>query len=154
MRGSLECLELRTGTKRVPTTEAHSGQSGPSKICGRQPIKNLNWCRPYPFKFFKGCLPLLNTWIHLEPRPGKHLRWSVLLNVVNYFRKKLHLWCLTGLWMRLWVFSWNFRRTPGFHNSKLSLNPGHSLTLSQNQFTVTFLESALLQTRIYTQPNI
>ena len=25
-------------------------KNGPSKICGRQPLKN-------PFKFFKGCLP-------------------------------------------------------------------------------------------------
>ena len=40
-------------------------KSGPSKICGRQPLKTLS--RPYPFKFFKGYLaqisldPLLNT---------------------------------------------------------------------------------------------
>ena len=30
-------------------------KNGPSKICGRQSLKNLN--RPYPLKFFKGCLP-------------------------------------------------------------------------------------------------
>ena len=30
-------------------------KNGPSKICGRQPLKNLKW--PYQFKFFKGCLP-------------------------------------------------------------------------------------------------
>ena len=40
-------------------------KSGPSKICGRQPSKNLK------FKFFKGSIPqilldpLLNTWTHL-----------------------------------------------------------------------------------------
>ena len=42
-------------------------KSGPSKICGRQPLKKSVLGRPYPFKFFKGCLPqillgpLLNT---------------------------------------------------------------------------------------------
>ena len=30
-------------------------KNGPSKNCGRQPLKNL---KGYPFKFFKGCLPL------------------------------------------------------------------------------------------------
>ena len=36
-------------------------KSGPSKFCGRQPLKYLKGygllSRPYPFKFFKGCLP-------------------------------------------------------------------------------------------------
>ena len=41
-------------------------KDGPSKTCGRQPLKNLKGYglleadhtpRPYPFKFFKGCLP-------------------------------------------------------------------------------------------------
>ena len=36
-------------------------KSGPSKICGRQLLKCLKdlvcLSRPYPFKFFKGCLP-------------------------------------------------------------------------------------------------
>ena len=44
-------------------------KNGTSKICGRQPLKNLKGCisRPYSFKFFKGCLwhilpgPFLNT---------------------------------------------------------------------------------------------
>ena len=46
-------------------------KSRPSKICGRQPLKNLKGygllSRLYPFKSFKGCLPqillglLLNT---------------------------------------------------------------------------------------------
>ena len=31
-------------------------KNGPSKICGRQPLKKLKR-RPDPFKFFKGCLP-------------------------------------------------------------------------------------------------
>ena len=30
-------------------------QNEPSKIYGRQPLKNLR--RPYHFKIFKGCLP-------------------------------------------------------------------------------------------------
>ena len=43
-------------------------KNGPSKICGRQPLKNLG--RSYHFKFFKGCLPqislgpFLNTLTH------------------------------------------------------------------------------------------
>ena len=42
-------------------------KNGPSKILGRQPLKNLKGCRPYPFIFFKGCLlqillcPFLDT---------------------------------------------------------------------------------------------
>ena len=28
-------------------------KNGPSEICGRHPLKS----RPYPFKFFKDCLP-------------------------------------------------------------------------------------------------
>ena len=42
-------------------------KSGPSKFCGRQPLKYFKYLRPYPFNFFKGCLqqnlpsPLLNT---------------------------------------------------------------------------------------------
>ena len=36
-------------------------KNGPSKICGRQPLKNFRdivcLSRPYHFKFFKGCLP-------------------------------------------------------------------------------------------------
>ena len=49
-------------------------KNGPSKICGRQPLKNLNWyvflSRSYRFKFFKGYLPqillgpFLNTLSH------------------------------------------------------------------------------------------
>ena len=63
-------------------------KNGPSKICGRQPLKNLKVygllkqtislqadhipsSRPYPFKCFKGCLPqillspFLNTWTYI-----------------------------------------------------------------------------------------
>ena len=29
-------------------------KNGPSKICGRQPLKNM---KSYHYKFFKGCLP-------------------------------------------------------------------------------------------------
>ena len=31
--------------------------NGPSKICGRQPLKKLKGYGPFTFKFFKGCLP-------------------------------------------------------------------------------------------------
>ena len=52
-------------------------KSGPSKICGRQPLKNLKGymvclSKLYPFKFVKGCVPqillgpLLNTWTHIS----------------------------------------------------------------------------------------
>ena len=50
-------------------------KSGLCKFCGRQPLKNLKGygllSRPYPFKYFKGCLPqnllgpLLNTSSHM-----------------------------------------------------------------------------------------
>ena len=53
-------------------------KNGPDKICGRQPLKNLKeklkkyaLGRPYPFKFFKDCLPqillclFLNSWSHM-----------------------------------------------------------------------------------------
>ena len=32
-------------------------KNGPSKICGRQPLKNLKEYGLLPFNFFKGCLP-------------------------------------------------------------------------------------------------
>ena len=49
-------------------------KNGPSKICGRQPLKKLKGyegiclSRPYPFKFFRGCLPQMllspiDSWI-------------------------------------------------------------------------------------------
>ena len=39
--------------------------------------------------------------------PAKHLRWSILwkqwmAKSLNYFRKSLHLRCLTWFWIRLW----------------------------------------------------
>ena len=45
-------------------------KNGPSKICGRQPLKNLKWLvclgKSYHFKLFKGCLPqiLLDTFLN------------------------------------------------------------------------------------------
>ena len=52
-------------------------KSGPSKIYGRQPLKNLKGymvclSKLHPFKFVKGCVPqillgpLLNTWTHIS----------------------------------------------------------------------------------------
>ena len=52
-------------------------KSGPSKICGRQPLKTWRdivcLSKAYPFKFLKGCLPqiflpLLNTLTHIKNR--------------------------------------------------------------------------------------
>ena len=48
-------------------------KNGQSKICGRQPSKDLKVClsRPYPFKLFKGCLqqisfgPFLDNFSHM-----------------------------------------------------------------------------------------
>ena len=53
-------------------------KNGPSKICGRQPLKNLKYSRPYHFKLFKGCLqqillgPFSNSLFHMYPG-GKFL---------------------------------------------------------------------------------
>ena len=49
-------------------------QNGPSKICERQPLKNLKGLvcvsRPYPFfKFFKGCLPQILLGLFLNTLP-------------------------------------------------------------------------------------
>ena len=68
-----------------------------SKICGRQPLKNLKgwWdmvclSRPYPFKLFKGCLPqillgpFMNTLSHMQ-RLGK--LQMVLKSLLTYFKK-------------------------------------------------------------------
>ena len=50
-------------------------KSGLSKFCRRLPLKNFkgyDLFKPYPFKFFKGCLPqnllspFLNTLAHLS----------------------------------------------------------------------------------------
>ena len=48
--------------------------------------------------------------------PVAYLRWSFcenswLLKAVDYFLKKLHLWCSTEFWKRLWLFlfGWHFK---------------------------------------------
>ena len=61
-------------------------KNGLSKICGRQPLKNLKWyCwgRPYHLKFFKGCLPFLNTLPHL-------IRGSMILAAEKSTSKKIY----------------------------------------------------------------
>ena len=59
-------------------------QNGPSKICGRQPLKNLKW---YLEKIFKGCLPqILLPWpivIINVNRPYVKLKQSVDAGVEN-----------------------------------------------------------------------
>ena len=55
--------------------------------------------------------------------PVKHLRWSFWFSVVNCFRKKRHLRCLTGFW----IFFWNV-----LSRSRLSL--GLFLLLTLNVF--------------------
>ena len=48
-------------------------KDGPSKICGRPPLKSLKrYGLPYPFKYFKGCvpqillIPFLNVFTHIK----------------------------------------------------------------------------------------
>ena len=59
-------------------------KNGPSKICGRQPLKNLkrygllkaDRSTPYPFEFFKGCLHkfyLVHSWILCTIYNGTYL---------------------------------------------------------------------------------
>ena len=64
--------------------------SGPRKICGKQPLKNLKgvWSaisRPYPFKFFKGCLPqiLLDPFLFLIVCKLIYMRATLALNQTN-----------------------------------------------------------------------
>ena len=72
-------------------------KNGPSKICGRQPLKNLK-----PSKYFKGCLPhilispFLNTLIHMSIPPGSirgtengPLPWNELWNIFSNTREKI-----------------------------------------------------------------
>ena len=73
-------------------------KNGPSKICGKQPLKNLNSAlsRPYPFKFFKGCLPQIlfgpffNTLSHMSHMSYiwnalKRVNWFTLVLTVVFF---------------------------------------------------------------------
>ena len=61
-------------------------KDGPSKTCGRQPFKNLKGYglleadhtpRPYPFKFFKGCLP------QILPDPFSNTLPQILLKCLH-----------------------------------------------------------------------
>ena len=68
-------------------------KSGPGKICGRQPLKNLKG-----YKFFKGCLPqillgpLLNTWTHALTRSISSFRDSTGIYKSNR-ANKLSIFC-------------------------------------------------------------
>ena len=74
-------------------------KNGPTKIFGRQRLKNLkdmvclSW--PYPFKFCKGCLPqillgpFLNTWSEMCDRVvNAPLGVQKIFGFVGIFRKK------------------------------------------------------------------
>ena len=57
----------------IPEQTEKVFKNGLSKICGKQPLKNLNMvclCRPYHFKFFKSCLPqiLLDPFLNILSR--------------------------------------------------------------------------------------
>ena len=66
----------------------------------------LSGCRETNQWYEINCALKLRKWKRIL-NPVEHLRWSVLRKIVpaNCFRKTLHLWCLTGLWIRLWPFS-------------------------------------------------
>ena len=82
-------------------------KNGPSKVCGRQPLKNLNH-----FKFFKGCLrhillgPFLNTLSHVVYEKLSKLQlWAGLMvnfrnmsntNILSIYVKKI----VTQNWRR------------------------------------------------------
>ena len=81
---------------------AHMGQDiqeWTKKICGRQPLKNLKGygllSRPYPFIFFKGCLPQTLLGPFLNTLSCITFRCSNVL-AGNYIYKKLPHRCLTG----------------------------------------------------------
>ena len=65
-------------------------KNGPSKICGRQILKNLKWYslprRPYHFKFFNGCLPqvLLGPFLNILTQ----MIITFLIVPVNTFKSK------------------------------------------------------------------
>ena len=79
-------------------------KNGPSKICGRQPLKNLG--RPYPFNFFKGCIPqiLLDPFFkvffpYISENRGQ--TWKCKLSLV-LSGKIRH----TGTYGNKWAFFW------------------------------------------------
>ena len=66
-------------------------KNGPSKICGRRPLKNLKWymvClnRQYHFSFFKDCLPqiLLSSFLNTLSHMSSKIFCSVYCLNVNY----------------------------------------------------------------------
>ena len=140
------CLDLRTGTKRVPATEAHL-----------EPDKHLRWrfllnvvnyfCKKLHltsvFEFFNGTFVGYqffktqswaripgSTMIHCQPivtfkstvlqtriyKPVKHLRWGFWLIVVNFFVKS----SLLDVWLTLSAFSWCFFGKNGFRSQSFS----------------------------------
>ena len=56
-------------------------KNGPSKICGRQLLKNLKGygllSRPYPFIFFEGCLPQVSLGPFLNTLSNIQSDWSI-----------------------------------------------------------------------------
>ena len=80
-------------------------KNGPSKICGRQPLKfEVVWSglgRPYHVKFFKGRLPqillgpFLNTLSHIsflenvnniKNNKNMNAKWGIFLNLLRKFQ--------------------------------------------------------------------
>ena len=65
-------------------------KNGPSKVCGRQGLKNLKWygLLTYHLKFFKGCLPqillgpFLNNFSHIQLHHG--LIFNMLLILTGF----------------------------------------------------------------------
>ena len=93
-------------------------KDGQSKICGRQPLKNFEgvWSAlgiPYPFKFFKGCLPQILLGPFLNPLP--HLIMTDLRSSQNGW---LERWNQLFMWDAI-IFgeshkTWVIKRLRGF----------------------------------------
>ena len=84
-------------------------KNGPSKICGRQSLKKLKgyFClsKPYPSKFFTGCLPqiLLGPFLNTL---SKMCHWRIplnstlLLQVLNFANgSRLEFMYISFLWL-------------------------------------------------------
>ena len=81
------CIYLQSKRSPLSHTWVKVFKNGPSKICGRQPLKKIEVIivcpsRPYYIKFFTGCLPLislgplLNILTHI--RPENKFTWQML----------------------------------------------------------------------------
>ena len=91
-------------------------KNGPSKICRRQPLKNLKWYgRPYHFKYFKGC--------------STNCAWSILEYFVPVTDKK----DLDAKFLKYWTFKQRLtcKTKPITANLKAQVSGSPSFWISQ-----------------------